>query len=255
VAEREKRWHVRFERLTRGLVDQHVCVSQGVAEFSIHTAHLRPDTVSVIPNGVDVERFAGAAPLTSEELGAPPGTRWLIAVGRLHRQKGHLVLLEAVAPLLRANAGWRLMIVGEGPLRSELESRISALGCGDQVLLPGFRDDVPRLLKTASLMVLPSLWEGQPNVVLEALAAHLPVIATDVEGVRELVQDGVNGLLVPPGDAAGLRAAIATLLEAPDRLQELSRNAYVASQSVVTTESATRMYAELYRRLLDSRCC
>jgi glycosyltransferase involved in cell wall biosynthesis len=187
VAEREKHWHVRLERLTRGLVTHHVCVSQAVAEFSRREARLRHETVTVIPNGVDVDRFANAERLSNDELGVPPDTRWMIAVGRLHPQKGHLQLVDAVAPLLRAHPQWRLMIVGDGPLRTDLERRVAELECHEQVALLGFRNDVPRLLKTADVLVLPSLWEGLPNVVLEAQAASLPVIAHDVEGIRELI--------------------------------------------------------------------
>ncbi|MBL8851211.1 MAG: glycosyltransferase [Planctomycetaceae bacterium] len=250
VAEREKAWHVRLDRWTRGLVTQHVCVSRAVADFSIREARLRPETVSVIPNGVDVERFQTAAPLSNAELGAPPETKWLIAVGRLHPQKGHLLLLEAIAPLLRAAPDWRLMIVGEGPLRSELERRILELGCREQVVLTGFRNDVPRLLRTASILVLPSLWEGLPNVVLEAQAAGLPVVASDVEGIREVIISGQTGLITEAGNRVHLQAALKELMSSPERRLRMKDNLQVHSQSMVTVDFAARMYSDLYRRLL-----
>lgn len=255
VAEREKSWHVRLERMTRRLVTHHVCVSASVAEFSIREARLRPETVTVIPNGVDAARFAGALPLAAEELEAPPGSRWIIAIGRLHPQKGHALLIDAVAPVLRTNPDWRMMIVGEGPLRRELESQIASLECGDRIRLLGFRDDVPRLLKSASLFVLPSLWEGQPNVVLEALAAGLPVIATDVEGVRELIDPAAGGRLVSPGDVSALRESISEFVSsAPSRTGD-THKAQSFSPQLFTTHNMARRYADLYRRLLQSEHC
>lgn len=268
VAEREKKWHVRLERWTRGLVDCHVCVSQEVAAFSIREAGLDPKRVTVIPNGVDVERFQEALPVPNAELGAPPETKWIITVGRLHPQKGHQLLIEAVAPLLQTHPEWRLMIAGDGPLRPELQRQIDELGCRERIVLLGFRDDVPRLLKTASLFVLPSLWEGQPNVISEAMAAHLPVIASDVEGVRSLpetlkpgpsggqllipggVQHDVTGLVIPPGDVAPLRRAISALLDDPERLRDMASMTYRESRYLLTTRDAVGAYPQLYAKLL-----
>jgi glycosyltransferase involved in cell wall biosynthesis len=270
VAEKEKRWHLRLERLTHRLVHRHVCVSPEVAAFSIREARLAPDSVTVISNGVDVERFADAWPLRNSDLGAPPETRWIIAVGRLHPQKGHQLLIDAVAPLLQSHPAWRLMIVGDGPLRAELQQLIDDQQCHDRIVLLGFRDDIPRLLKTASLFVLPSLWEGQPNVLSEAIAAHLPVIATNVEGVqcrpeefqpddrgaRRLtpggVQHNITGLIVAPGDVAELRAAIAVLLDSPDRLAEMSSNTYLESRYLLTTKDMVSNYDHLYSELLKT---
>lgn len=268
VAEKEKRWHVWLDRLTRRLVTCHVCVSQAVADFSIREAHLSPDSVTVIPNGVDVDRFAHAAPYSNAELNAPPNTRWMISVGRLHPQKGHRLLVEAVAPLLLKHVEWRLMIVGDGPLRAELQQQIERSGCRDRIVLLGFRQDVPRLLKTASLFILPSLWEGQPNVIAEAMAAGLPVIASDVEGVRAtsetgpversssksgLVRSNVTGVIIPPGDMAKLRSAIESLISAPIQLDSLSKSAQIYSRQLLTTDKMSEKYSDLYSRLLQFR--
>lgn len=252
VAEREQKWHVQLERLTRGLVTHHVCVSRSVANFSLRKAGLRPETVTVIPNGVDVPRFSKAKPFSNEELEASPDTQWIIAVGRLHPQKGHRILIDAAAPVLRANPQWRLMIVGEGPLRDELQARIDSLECQQQIRLLGFRDDVPRLLKSAALFVLPSLWEGQPNVVLEALAAGLPVIATGVEGVAELIESGAKGLIVEPANIDALQTALSSLVESEARRTDLVMSPQHLSQSILTSQSAASQYAILYQHLLQN---
>lgn len=254
VAEKEKHWHLRLERLTRRLVTHHVCVSRDVAAFSFSEARLPPKDVTVIPNGVEVTRFANAQPLDNSELGAPPDTRWMIAVGRLQPQKGHQILIDAVAPLLRTHPGWRLMIVGDGPLRAPLQSQIDRSGCRDQIVLLGFRDDIPRLLKTASLFVLPSLWEGQPNVVAEAIAAGLPVVATDVEGVRfeGLVDSGVNGLIVPAGETAELQRAIATLLDDPRQRKRLAFGSQAVLPIMFTAQKMSEAYSRFYLEMVQN---
>jgi len=238
----------------------------------IRVANLPPGAVTVIPNGVDVARFADAWPIRNSELAAPPETRWMISVGRLHPQKGHRLLIEAVAPLLLKHPNWRLMIVGDGPLRGELDRQIGELGCRERIVLLGFRHDVPQLLKTSSLFVLPSLWEGQPNAISEAMAAGLPVIASDVEGVRRLdsaaltgnppevvgpggVLEGVTGLIVPPNDVRALRGAIASLLDAPDTLDELAPKTHLLCRYLLTIEGMAGQYADLYASLLQAGPC
>jgi glycosyltransferase involved in cell wall biosynthesis len=145
---------------------------------------------------------------------------------------------------------WRLMIVGDGPLRAELEQQIEQSGFREQIVLLGFRQDVSRLLKTASVFLLPSLWEGQSNAVSEAMAAGLPVIASDVEGVAGIVQPGVTGSIVPAGNVDALRAAITLTLDAPDELKRLSGNTHLSAKSLLTAEGMVRQYADLYARLL-----
>lgn len=141
-----------------------------------------------------------------------PAGRRVVAVGRLVAQKGFDLLLQAFARLQGRYPDWSLVIVGEGPLRAELEGLVERLGLSGRVFLPGLVQAVPALLKRCDLFVLASRYEGFPNALGEAMAAGLPVIAADCPtGPRELVRHGVDGLLVPPEDPA-------TLAEAMDRL-------------------------------------
>ena len=207
VAERGKRWHLWLDRWTNRLVTFNVCVSEGVRQFSITHGGLRAEKLRVIPNGVDAERFASAAPVDLSQFGIPSGAWTLVTVGRLTPQKGHDELLGAVAPLLIEDPQMHLLIVGEGPERETLDWLADSFGVSGQLHLPGFQADIPGILKSCQAFVLPSRWEGMPNALLEALAAGLPCIATDVEGVRELLA-GEVGIVIPPGDELVLRWAV-----------------------------------------------
>ncbi len=184
VAERHSAWHLLVAQCADRWVDRHVCVSRSVRDFSVTQGRLRFDKLVVIPNAVDVERFAGAPAVSRSELGVDGRARLIAYVGRLDRQKGVRWLVEAIQGVLNEHADVELVMVGDGPERMALE-RFCAARTPGRVHFLGTRADVPEILAAADLLVLPSRWEGMPNVVLEAMAAGLPVVATDVEGVRE----------------------------------------------------------------------
>lgn len=175
---------------------------------------------------------------------APPPTAaaHLVFVGRLAGVKGVPVLFEAVQRLIADHPAVRLTLVGDGPERAGLQARARRMGLGGHVDFVGYRAqaEVADLLSDATALVLPSFAEGLPVVLMEALAARLPVVTTRIAGVPELVEDGVSGLLVPPGDPEALRAALARLLADPDlrrRMGEAGR-ARVAVDFASATEAA-----------------
>jgi glycosyltransferase involved in cell wall biosynthesis len=217
VAERRTAWHGRLDRWTNFLVERNVCVSRGVAEFIERSVGLDPEKTVVIPNAVDVEPFAQAQPADLTPLGIPPNSRVLITIGRVERQKGIDVLLAAVPSVISRFADAHFLVVGDGPDRANLMRYAQSLGVADRVHWAGRRNDVPELLKTATALVLPSRWEGMPNVVLEAMAAGKPIVATDVEGVRELVSPDLNGWLVPSESPQLLGDALCKLLSDPEQ--------------------------------------
>ena len=139
-----------------------------------------------------------------------------MTVGRFSEQKGHRYLLAAIPDVLARHPATYFLWAGEGDLEADLRAEARRLGLEGQVRFLGRRDDVPHLLAAADPFVLPSLFEGLPLAVLEAMAARLPVVGTRVCGTSEAVQDGVTGRLVPPEDAAALTAAIVQVLDAPD---------------------------------------
>jgi glycosyltransferase involved in cell wall biosynthesis len=190
VAERAARWHLWLDRLTGRWVDRYVCVSQSVADFSIKQGGLPPEKLVVIPNGVDLDKYPARQPADLRAFGIAAGRRVVTFVGRLEPQKGGDWLIEAAPRWLAELPDCDLLLVGEGPLRGSLETAAKAAGIAERVHFVGWRPGVPEILAASSLLVLPSAWEGMPNVVLEAMASRRPVVATDVEGVRELLGPG-----------------------------------------------------------------
>jgi glycosyltransferase involved in cell wall biosynthesis len=215
VAERASRWHLWLDRLTAGWVDRYVCVSRPVAEFSQTRGGLPASKLVVIPNGVDLDRFPAPQTADLSALGVPAGRRVVTFVGRLHRQKGVEWLIETAGAWLARLPDHDLLLVGTGPLQDRLESACRTAGITDRVHFAGWRGDVPEILTASDLLVLPSAWEGMPNVVLEAMASRRPVVATDVEGVRELLGPSAALQLVPYGNTQELINKIVGLMSDP----------------------------------------
>jgi len=249
VAERRV-WHLRLDRWTNSLVRVNVAVSRGVADYSVSAGGLSAGKVLVIPNGVDVQAFARARPASLPDLGVPVGARVLISVGRLDAQKGIDDLLVCAQEICSQFADVHWLIVGAGPMRSTLERRMARAGLNQRVHLLGWRADVPSLLRASYALVHAARWEGMPNVILEAMAAGLPVVSTNVEGAAELVDHGSTGLLVAAGAPAELARAAAQLLAAP----AMARQWGAAGQSRVERdfrwETSVAAYQALYARLL-----
>ena len=218
VAERRRNGHRTLDRLTAPLVDRWVCVGESVRRFSIEAAGLPADRVVTIPNGVDADPWANAAPADRAALGLPPDARVLLSAGRLDEQKDPLGLLAAFERLGRGDVF--LLLAGDGALRDEVERR-----AGPRVRVLGRRDDLPGLMALAEAFVLPSRWEGTPNVALEAVAAGTPVIATAVDGTAEILTHGETARLVPPGDPAALAAELAWAIDHPADAAATARRA------------------------------
>ena len=251
VAERRSPWYGRLDRWTNGLVNHNVCVSQGVADFAIHETKLRAGKISLIPNGVDFPLFRDASAADRSLLALRPADPVVITVGRLEPQKGIVHFLDAAAIVLGKVPNCQFLIVGDGPDRASLEASAMERGIASSVTFTGPRSDVPALLKASDLFVLASLWEGMPNALLEAMAACLPVVATAVEGSREIVSSDVNGLLVEPRNATDLANAIIRLWNSPDDRTRFSAAAQQTISKDFTDESSVTAYERLYSRLLN----
>ena len=195
-------------------------------------------SVPEIPNGVDTSRFS---PLVRESNGQCE----LLFVGRLAPQKGVNILLHALS---RLPAGWRLRIAGDGPERGRLAALAASLGIVDRVVFLGWtqRDELPALYRSADVFVFPSYDEGMPNVVLEALASGLPIVATRIAGNNQLVVDGVNGMLIPPGDPIAFAKALEPVLNDARLRQEMgARSRAIAVEKFSWAKSAAQ-YERLF---------
>ncbi len=208
-------------------VDGFVAVSDEVAAAVRADFHPPDRRVFTIPNGVDTERYGQLIDRKSvrERIGIPGDARVLIVVAKLMEQKGHVFLLSALPPILERNPDLHVLLVGEGPLRSTLSANIGRLQEEARFHLVGNRRDISDLLAASDLFVLPSLWEGLPMALLEAMASGLPAVVTSVSGSGQVVVDGVSGLVVPPGDVEALSTAISVMLDEPDRAQQMGRAA------------------------------
>ncbi len=213
------------DRLVGRLVDRYIAVSEANARYLVGQKGLPVNKIVTIRNGCDVTRFAAHRPAPiglRETLGFRPEDPVLVVLARLEPQKGHRVLLDALPTVLQQFASTRLVCVGEGSLRRELQTQAHALGVSEAVRFVGYQANVADWLALADISVLPSLYEGLPLAVLESLCAGRPVVATAVDGTPEVVVDGRTGLTVEPGEAAALADAICRLLRDPDERRRLA---------------------------------
>jgi glycosyltransferase involved in cell wall biosynthesis len=253
-----KGWKANY-RIDRGIsrfVDRYIAVSHANARYLAEEKKIPQTKITVIQNGCDLSRF-------NREHRAPQGMKVslgfagdnpvLLLIGRLEPQKGHTVMLQAMPAILREFPNARLLCLGDGALRSELERQIASLGISQSVRMLGYQPNVPDWLALADVVVLPSFFEGLPLVAIEALAAEKPVVATAVDGTPEVIMDGRTGLLVGPGDAASLADAICRMLRDAGLRQTLAsaghdfvRRRFTRERQVSETEQC---YLNEWRRV------
>jgi glycosyltransferase involved in cell wall biosynthesis len=240
-------------RLAAAQASRMVAVSHDLAGFFCRTTKTPRSQVSVVYNGIDVESLASVPrdPSLLASIGIPGDARVIGAVGNLYPVKGHAHLLRAMPAILAAHPATHLIILGRGALEQAIRAEVHTLGIATHVHLLGHREDVPRWLAAMDIFVLPSLSEGLPLSVLEAMAAGRPAVASGVGGVHEVVEDGVTGFVVPPASPEMLAARIVELLEN----HALSVAMGAAGQARVrlrfSVDQMARDYGAMYRTMLD----
>jgi glycosyltransferase involved in cell wall biosynthesis len=238
-------WEV-LRRLAYGRLAAVVAQTQMTAEWL--TAHTNAQRVSIIPN-MATWPIPVQAPRLPPDASRAADRRMLLAVGRLDSQKGFDKLINVFSELARAHENWNLVILGEGPERPALESQVLAAKLTACVLLPGRAGNVAEWYESADLFVLSSRFEGFPNALAEALAYGLPAVSFDCDtGPREIIRQGVDGLLVPPGDTVGLKSALNRLMgDAVLRAQFASRA--TEARERFSMERIARMWEALFAGL------
>lgn len=243
------------ERLCARCCDVIVVVTAEDQKDALARGIGRTEQYRLVRSGIEIEAYRDAR-MTREEARALldlPAEAFVVgSVGRLTSQKAPLDLVEGFAVVARARADARLVLVGDGPLRREIEALVEALGLADRVRLTGLRRDVPQLLRAFDVFALTSRWEGLPRVFPQAMAAGLPIVATRVDGALDAIVDGETGDLVDVGDVAGLGRALLALAEDPARRRRMGE----AGRARVDEFSAARMVQELealYGELLERR--
>jgi glycosyltransferase involved in cell wall biosynthesis len=246
---------VKLNRLFLSQMDAVVSVSEYTRRDFISVYGMAEERVACIPNGVDASDFNSGPDATARdqirrELGVAPTEMALISVGNLSSEKGHLGLLPVVRDLRNAGLVDHLILLGDGPLRQELEGQARGLGLGNRVHFLGRRCDVARLLSAADLFVLPSKTEGMPAVLVEAGLAGLPSVAFAVGGVPEVIEHQTTGLLVTPGEYQEMRGAVATLCQDKWRRREMGEAARRRCLEYFSMQRVASEYEALFLKML-----
>jgi glycosyltransferase involved in cell wall biosynthesis len=228
-----------FQKLVdRALVpftDIAIAVSESTAGFVVGPRQVPAHKTRVVYLGAPLEEFSRSRPDADvaearRELGAAPGDIAIGTVTRLHDSKGNEYLVEAARMVLDRRPQTRFFLAGEGPMLAGLEAQAHALNLGDRFVFVGFVRDVARLLSAFDISVFPSLWEGTPLTVFETLAAGKPIVATDADGLLDVLTDGHDALIVPKRNAGALADRIVSLIDRPEERARLSANARATAE-------------------------
>lgn len=205
------------------------------------------DEAPIINNGIDIDRIKETT-ISSETrniLGIPPEATLFVTVGRMTQQKNHLLLIDSFSKVVSNASNTHLIIIGNGDLRTEIESLVSRLNLNNNISVLGNRDDVINIMKSCDVFVMSSDWEGHPLAILEAVACGLPVIATRVGGISEIVEEGVTGFLVQKGNSDELAATMLDIHLNADLRNTISKNCLRSSNSFGANNMATK-YIGIY---------
>lgn len=249
TVEIERRWHLTVGGMTHRMCRCVVGNSPSVIEHLHRCAHMAASRLRCIPGGVDTAAMAKAEPPDRTAIGLKGNAPIVMWVGRMDPIKGLDELVTAFAELAKKTSA-ELVLIGDGPHESSVRTMISLLKLDDRVHLLGRRSDVASLLKLASVFAFPSYTEGMPNALLEAMAAGCPIVTTDVPGCRDVVEHRKSALLVRPGDATALCAAIAELLTNQPLARQLGAAAAADAESRFAFNACVDRYESLYRETL-----
>ena len=229
-----------------------ITCGETIRQAMIRDNRLEPGKIVSIPTGVDLRRFDfsldGSA--VREEFGISPDIPLVGTVGIVRSEKGHFYLIKAVQRVLEVKPEMKLLIVGNEPKGDTLRRQIKELGLEKQIIMAGLRDDIPRILAALNVFVLPSLREGVPQGIAQALAMKKAVVATAVGGVLELIENETTGILVPPRDVEALSEGIVELLDDKEKAKRLGENGRRLIEEKFSLETMVEKIESLYHELL-----
>jgi glycosyltransferase involved in cell wall biosynthesis len=243
------------DRVLEPYTDIAIAVSRSTADFVIKARLVRPEKVKVVYLGAPHDEFsrvrsAEDIAAARRQLGIAPGDFAIGTITRLHDSKGNSFLVDAARTVINQRPHAKFFLAGEGPLREPLEAQARALGLGDRFIFVGFAKDVAAVLSAFDLSVFPSLWEGTPLTVFEALASGKAIVATDADGLLDVLTDGRDARIVPKRNAAALAAAIVDLMDRPDeraRLATAARETARRYDIVSFVRKMERLYTLLHQ--------
>jgi glycosyltransferase involved in cell wall biosynthesis len=251
-------WKNILYRLVLNFPDFVIAVSENLRESLIKTYWLQPRHVVTIHNGINIETFRVTqatnrnALLLRNSWGLSPDDFVVCFTGRLVKEKGLMDLLQAIRTVLALHKKCYLLIVGEGTLLDQLKSKVKELGVEKHVIFAGYRPDIPNILAGIDVLALPSLTEGLPLSILEAMAAGKAIISTPVGGVRELIESGETGILVPTRNPGAMADAIILLLENEQQRKSLGIMARAFVERNFDMEAMLSKYDLVYRKIMRS---
>ena len=249
-----RRFFILLEQTTAPITDKLIVVSPLNTEKGLRDNIASPEKYVTIRSGIDLDHFRHPdrpCEAVRDELGIPLDAPVIGTVTRLSEQKAPLDFVAAAARVAEQRPDAHFVMVGDGPLRDEVEAEIATHGLDERVHLTGLRRDIPDLMHSFDIFALSSLWEGLPRVLPQAMAAALPIVATAADGNAEAVSEGVNGFLTPPGDPDAFAAALLELLDDPDLADRMGQ----AGLEMVDEFGARKMVRDieaLYAELLET---
>ncbi len=233
-------------------VDRIIAVSPAVKSAIQHEFDFPVNKITTINNAIRVVDYQGSSQRDDlcKMLMIPPSSTILITVGRLSKQKGQAYLIDALKQVLARQSDVYLCLVGEGEDLIALHAQVTDLGIGDNVRFLGLRLDIPDLLSSCDIFILPSLWEGLSLAMLEAMASKIPIVATTIAGIKQVLTDGITGRLVPPRDSSALALAIEDIITDPIQGQSFADHAYQLVQAEYDISRLGTDYLNLYQQLI-----
>ena len=239
------------DRLTSSQVKVYTAVSEAARDFTIKTLKLSPEKITTIQNGIDINTVCNSSPgdFTADGYKINIGL-----VGRLDKQKGHVILLKALKLLISEHQNLQIYFFGEGPEKQTLKTLVQKEQLNAYVLFMEPVEDIYSCISQMDMIVIPSLWEGLPNILLEAMALERPIIASRIDGITEVVKDKEEALLFEPGNEKQLAAATQTLIHDRALAQNIASKAKARVAGDFTMDSCVQKTEALYdRMLLDSK--
>ena len=249
----ESRLLLALDRFSNRFASHIVAVSASCREFLITRESIPSSDVTLVPNAIDLRRFSPAVARRDQarvELGLPASARVVAGVGRLNPQKNFSLFLDIAAQLAPRFSDLHFLLAGDGPEEKMLREKAAALGIADRVTFSGYVADTRLVYLAADVLLMPSRYEGLPMTLLEAMAMGLPVVASQLDGIAEVIGDGREGFLVPSDDAALFVESTAALLQDAELSSRIAQNARAKVEASFSVERMTSAVEEIYDRFL-----